>query len=326
MQGFVILSHIQNDYLEFFMLLFAHHKGAIMKLIYSTIFYSFLIVGQQEPVQFRKPLKRVMEAFTTIDIQASDDEYREVLVQLKRNRTLLANGIRRQIYQFGESVLDKLQAEAGLSDADMKEINAWVKRMRERNVRHEVQNDARDVLSDELNGYIEELFTRKQCRGVLRICHQSDNQSLIGLRDDVEVCMKKHAPRILSGHYSEHVLTINDQFKDLDPAIQRAFMHFFIVKISTNRNVFSTVMSKIIEKKRSSRDLEMIMQSTAADDYREYAMMQACACCVLDDPELLQPLNDIFDLYGSQHAFRIKHARSRNWLQRIRRFMNVDKN
>lgn len=315
---------IFNDHLEFFVLLFSHQKGVQMKRIYVIIFYPFLMIGQQESSRFRKPLVKAMEEFTTIDIQASDDEYRNVLVQLVRNGTPLANGIRRQIYQFGESARLRLQREAGLSESDMKEIHMWVGRLHRGTSENEVRNDASGVLSDELNGYIQELFKSKQCRGVLRICHQSDSPSLIGLEDNVEISMKKHIPRIESGTYSEHVLTINDQFKDLDLTKQRALIHFFVAKMAVKHRLFSAVISKIIEKKRSSIGLKALLQSPAADDYREYVMMQAFAHCVLDDSQLAQPLSDIFDLYGSQHEFCTKHARSRNWLQRIHRFMRID--
>lgn len=292
-----------------------------MRLI---VLYPFLMLSQQDHLSSRMPLGQVMEQFTIIDPQASDDEYRDLIVQLGRNGTSLANGIRRQIRQFGENALTRLTAEAGLSNTDMREINVWIRRMRERNDHHGVQNDACDVLGGDLNNYIEELFTRKQCKGRLRIRHASDSPSLIGLGDDIEVHMKKNLPRILSGYYSEHVLTINDQFKDLDPDVQRAFMHFFISKIAVDHALFNVVTRKIIEKKRSSIGLKAILQSAAADDYREYVMMQAFAHCVLDDSQLAQPLSDIFDLYGPQHEFYTKHARSRNWLQRIRRFMSVD--
>jgi hypothetical protein len=89
-----------------------------MKLALAMIVCPFFMYGQEPLSAQRMSLDQVMEKFQTIDLDACDNEYHTVLIQMRHNGMPLESGIRRLINSHGNRAVDGLKESCGLSRRD----------------------------------------------------------------------------------------------------------------------------------------------------------------------------------------------------------------
>lgn len=300
-----------------------------MKRMLMMSLCPFLVIGMNSERPKNRSLEQALEKFQTIDPEAPEEEYRAILKQVKANGITFQKALARIMRTRADQNIAAVQEGWGLSRLEIEGIRQRVfVSLKSKTKKSQVAIESTGLLSQEVEGYIKELFEKKACKGILTVRNEPDGDSLIRLDNDVEASISPETATIKSYHYSGHTLIFNNQFLALDPSLQRAFIHFFTCKIAAGDALWSRLLTHVIKAKESCQAQTSASCSSLSNTYREQRVIYALCNTVLDNPEHAASLAQIYALYADQASrsndFNALYPTCRDWAKRLLGFAKAD--